>query len=143
MENMYPTILLVHTVFGLALIIYLLFPVVIAWLRGATTNTQVSTLNVLQNINRVGQFLLIIQFFSGGMMMTHAKYSTMWMAVITILLVAIGAFTGIMAKPMKNWKLAIETGQDAVTYNKVMILSVLNALAYAVILFMMYHPMYR
>jgi hypothetical protein len=133
----------VHLWFGLAMAIYLLFPLIAVWVRGKSPSEQSSTLSFLQWTNRIGQFVLLIQFLTGGMIMTNAKYTVWWMITITVLLVVIGAFTGMMAKPLKQWIMAAKEGNENVaSASKVIIFASLNALTYAAIIYFMYHPAY-
>jgi hypothetical protein len=134
----------VHLWFGLAMAIYILFPLVAVWLRGKQPAEQTGMLKMLQWINRFGQFILLIQFLSGGMIMTQAKYTVAWMITVTVLLVVIGAFTGMMAKPLKQWLLSSSEGaENAASASKVIIFASLNALTYAATIYFMYHPAYQ
>ena len=139
----------VHLVFGWGMVLYLLYPVITAWLRGVDAQKQVTGITFMIVFNRIGQFLLLLQFLGGGMYMaqlskTGVKYTVFWMAAVVVILIVIGAFSGMMAKPLKQWRAEAENGVvQTIFANKVLIFSLLNALAYAVIMFMMYHPMYK
>ncbi|MFD2876579.1 hypothetical protein ACFTAO_12425 [Paenibacillus rhizoplanae] len=58
-------------------------------------------MSAIGGFNRFAQYGLVIQLLTGGYMMTKGEYSVPWMIIVTVLLLAMFAFGGIMTKPLR------------------------------------------
>ncbi|WP_411829132.1 hypothetical protein [Paenibacillus apiarius] len=61
--------------------------------------------------NRIAQYFLIVQFITGGYLMSKGSYSVLWMVLTTVVFLAIAAFSGIMGKQLKAALQAVKSGQ--------------------------------
>lgn len=114
-------VLFLHLLGAIAVGFYLLMP----FLTGNTENYP-----ALRTMNRVGQYLLIVQFLTGGYLI--AKFDSLsvaWMVVSIVLWLAIIALSGIMGKKMKESKVS-----------SVRTLSTIVSIILIVITLLMYKP---
>jgi len=103
-------ILLLHLFGAIGMGYYLLFPFLVnVRLAGAQAAGYV---NGLRKANRIGQFLLILQLLTGGYMIEVWDYSTLWMSLSVVLLVLIGAFTGMLSGPLKRIEQRLASGDS-------------------------------
>jgi len=98
---MYQVMLFLHIVGALALGFYLVLPFVLGRIGKLSLAAQEGTVSAVISLNRYAQIGLIIQLLTGGYLIGQGTYSVAWMIVIVILYLAIGAFSGIMAKPLR------------------------------------------
>lgn len=98
---MYQVMLFLHIVGALALGFYLVLPFVLGRIGKLSQAAQEGTISAVVSLNRYAQIGLIIQLLTGGYLIGQGNYSVAWMIVIVILFLAIGAFSGIMAKPLR------------------------------------------
>ncbi|MFD2613472.1 hypothetical protein [Paenibacillus gansuensis] len=112
--------LFIHLISAVGLGFYLLLPFV---------SGQANNLPVLRSMNRIGTYLLIVQFLTGGYLVSKYDLSVAWMVVSIVLLLAIFALTGIMGKKMKEGNTS-----------SVQTLSAVNAVLLVVTVYIMSHP---
>ncbi|PLT46984.1 hypothetical protein B8V81_1208 [Paenibacillus pasadenensis] len=94
--------------------------------------------------NRIAQYFLILQFLTGGYLISKADYTVAWMILSIVLFLAIAALGGIQTKPLKGIVSQIQAGQSA-TANiaKVRMFSFILLALYVVILYFMVNPFFE
>ncbi|WP_410769758.1 hypothetical protein [Fontibacillus sp. BL9] len=99
---MFGVMLFLHIVGALSLGFYLILPLVFAKVSKLAPAAQEGTVATVKTLNTYAQIGLVIQLLTGGYLMSQGDYSVPWMIVIVILFLAIGAFSGIMGKPLRQ-----------------------------------------
>jgi hypothetical protein len=99
---MLQVILYLHVVSAILMGAYLAMPFLVGRLASLSGSAQVGFLQVLFSLNRVGQIALVFAFLTGGYMVSKGDYSVLWMALSVVLLLALGAISGIMGKKMRQ-----------------------------------------
>ncbi|NDI36320.1 hypothetical protein [Chengkuizengella sediminis] len=123
-----------HTTVGLLLIAYILLPFLILTLKNG--NEGMAKVSVF--INRVGMYILIIAFLTGGYLISQYEgYSIAWMIVVVLLLLVMFAMTGMISKPLKRVRDGSAIDED---HKKAKMFSFINAIAVLLILVLMYNP---
>ncbi|WP_429314077.1 hypothetical protein [Paenibacillus mucilaginosus] len=91
-------------VLGAALMgFYLALPFLAARVEALPNGSaQHGFLSVLFSLNRAGQLALIIAFISGGYLVGKGGYPTIWWILAIVLLLAIGAVSGILGGKMRK-----------------------------------------
>lgn len=116
---MYPVMIFLHVVSALLLGAYVMFPFLVG--RAATLSgaAQESFVGLIAYINRIGQFSLIVTFLTGGAMVSQVDPmpSMLWMISSIVLLLIVGAITGMIGGRIKkliaNSKAGKSTASDA------------------------------
>ncbi|MFD1176843.1 hypothetical protein ACFQ3W_11105 [Paenibacillus puldeungensis] len=98
---MYQVMLFLHIIGALALGFYLFLPLVLGKVDKLSLAGREGTISAVNSLNKYAQIGLIIQLLTGGYLIGQGDYSVPWMIVITLLYLAIGAFSGIMGKPLR------------------------------------------
>lgn len=98
---MFQVMLFLHIIGALALGFYLVLPFVFGAVGKLSLAAQEGTLSAVKSLNRFAQIGLVIQLLTGGYLIGKGDYSVLWMIVVVVLFLAIGALGGIMAKPLK------------------------------------------
>ncbi len=94
--------------------------------------------------NRIAQYFLILQFLTGGYLISQADYTVLWMVVVIVLFLAIAALGGIQTKPLKRIVSQIQAGQSATAeIGKVRMFSFILLVLYIVTLYLMVNPFYK
>lgn len=110
---MYHWALLLHLLGSMAMGFYLLLPFLLQRMAGRSGPEQAGAAGLLYAANRIGQFLLIAQFLTGGYLLGPGNYSALWIILGIVILVALGAFTGMMGKEMKRLRERLVAGGSA------------------------------
>lgn len=121
----------VHVLSALALIFYILLP----FLAGGAVNKQTAV--SLYRANRVGQYVLIIAFLSGGYMISKATYSTHWIITAIVLILVMFAMTGMASKPFKQMIAGDSTGK---ALRKLRTFTLIAGGSYVLLLVLMFGP---
>lgn len=140
---MYPVMIFLHVVSALLLGAYVMFPFLVG--RAATLSgaAQESFVGVIASINRIGQFSLIVTFLTGGAMVSQVDPmpSVLWMISSIVLLLIVGAITGMIGGRIKkliaNSKAGKSTASDA---SKIKTFSWIAAVAVIVAVLIMTNP---
>ncbi|WP_410511974.1 hypothetical protein PaeBR_18295 [Paenibacillus sp. BR2-3] len=92
-----------HMIGTLAVGFYLVLPFIIGSAQKLSIPAREGTLSAVGGLNRFAQYGLVIQFLTGGYMMTQGDdgYSVAWMVIVVVLLLAMFALGGIMSKPLR------------------------------------------
>ncbi|WP_199615703.1 hypothetical protein [Paenibacillus alkalitolerans] len=135
-------VLFLHVLGSLAVGFYLLLPFVAARMGTLEPAAQVGYAKGLHNLNRVGQWLLIVQFLTGGYLISQYDLSVLWMVVVIVLFVALGAMTGMLGGPLKRVIASGGEGKQAAQRDasRVVMFSGIAAVLVFVLLLLMYYP---
>lgn len=128
---MHQAMYVVHVICALALIFYILLP----FLAGGAVNR--STAAALHRGNRIGQYVLILAFLSGGYMVSKAEYSVWWMVLAIVLVLVMFAMTGMSSKPFKK---LIAGDSTAAAVRKLRTFTLINGVSYVLLMAMMLGP---
>ncbi len=140
---MYPVMIFLHVLSALLLGAYVMFPFLVG--RAATLSgaAQESFVGMITTINRIGQFSLIVTFLTGGAMVSQVDPmpSVLWMISSIVLLLIVGAITGMIGGRLKkliaNSKAGKSTASDAA---KIKTFSWIAAVAVIVAVLIMTNP---
>ena len=133
-----------HAVGAVGTGFYVLLPFLVGRMTKLAGEGQAGLADGLVLANRFAQYFLILQLLTGGYMMTFADYSVLWMALTTVLFLAIAALGGIIAKPLKAIAASIRAGQSATSsINKARTLSFIILVLYIAIIILMQYPDHR
>lgn len=91
----------VHILGALSVGFYLLLPFIVSKMSSLSLPAQEGSATSIRNFNLFAQIGLLIQFITGGYLMTQGEYSVAWMTVVVVLIVALFAISGMMSKPLK------------------------------------------
>ena len=103
---------LLHMIGTLALGFYLVLPFILGRAEKLSPAAKEGTLSAIGGFNRFAQYGLVIQFLTGGYMMTKGDYSVAWMIVVVVLLLAMFALGGIMGKPLRLASAGMRENRD-------------------------------
>ncbi|MHA0857459.1 hypothetical protein [Paenibacillus sp. CMAA1364] len=92
----------VHILGALSVGFYLLLPFIVNKMSTLSLPAQEGTAVAIRTFNIFAQVGLLIQFITGGYLMTKGDYSVAWMVVTVLLIVALFAVSGMMTKPLKS-----------------------------------------
>lgn len=107
-------LLTIHLLGAVGMGFYLLMPFIGGKLGGVALAQQVGIVRIFYNANKIAQYLVLAQFLTGGYLMSLYKdLSHTWMAVTVVLLIAIGAISGIMGVNLKRMIQALEAGNSS------------------------------
>ena len=95
-------VLFLHALGALTVGFYLLLPFVVGRLANLNPQSQLGFARVLFGLNRIGQWLLVAQFLTGGYLISQYDKSVPWMIVVIVLFIGIGAMSGMIAGPLKR-----------------------------------------
>ncbi len=98
---MYQVMIFLHIIGALALGFYLFLPFVFGRIGKLSLAAREGTVSAVSSLNRYAQIGLVVQLLTGGYLIGKGEYSVPWMIVIVVLFLAIGAFSGIMGKPLR------------------------------------------
>ncbi|WP_018754129.1 hypothetical protein [Paenibacillus sanguinis] len=98
---MYQVMIFLHIIGALALGFYLFLPFVFGRIGKLPLAAREGTVSAVSSLNRYAQMGLVVQLLTGGYLIGKGDYSVPWMIVIVVLFLAIGAFSGIMGKPLR------------------------------------------
>lgn len=125
----YQTMYIIHVLSALALLYYVILP----FLVGGATNR--ATAVALNRGNRVGQYILVLAFLSGGYMVSKSGHSPVWMIIAVVLVLVMFATTGMASKPFKQ--LVAGTGV-AESVRKLRIFTIIAGASYVLLMLMMF-----
>ena len=130
--------MLVHILGAVFMGFYAIAPILAKRLKTSSPSVQEGIISSMAVANRIGQIMLIVQLLTGGYLMSQGEYSVLWMVLVTVIFVAIGAFSGIMGSALKKSLLAAKGNKtDHAALNKVSMFSILSFVFYIVIIVLM------
>ncbi|MFC0214125.1 hypothetical protein ACFFK0_16985 [Paenibacillus chartarius] len=128
-----------HVVGGVLMGFYFLLPFLIAASSKLSGASLAGYMSVMRTMNRVGQFGLIFELLTGGYLIPKYTYNIWWLIASLVLLVAMGAVTGIMGVRMKKLIDAATSGGSVdANRNSAAVLSWISAVFLLAIIFLMY-----
>ena len=130
----------VHILGAAAVGFYILLPFIVAKITSLSLPAQEGSAVAIRSFNIFAQVGLLIQFITGGYLMTQGNYSVPWMIVITVLIVALFAVSGMMSRPLKAAIAGIKEKADISAHiGKMRVQSaILAVLMVAMLFFMVY-----
>lgn len=129
----------IHLLGAIAMGFYLLLPFVIGKLASLSGDARKGFLSGTHLMNRIAQFVLIVQLLTGGYMMSKGSYSVAWMVATVVLLILIGAFSGMLGGPIKRIMNA-SVDANSSDIGKIRMFSLLVAISYLLIIIIMFNP---
>ncbi|WP_127582832.1 hypothetical protein [Paenibacillus koleovorans] len=129
---MYDTFKWIHVISAIALLFYVIVP----FLSGSAATP--TTAAGLHRLNRIGQYILILAFLTGGYMVSRAGLSGTWMAAAIVLILVMFAMAGMMGGPLKRLKSGSSGTSDHV--RKLRTFSLVCAIAFIMLIVLMYNP---
>jgi|SRR5690606_16462585 hypothetical protein len=111
MFDVYQWMYVVHVLGAVALGYYFMLPFLLLRTRSLTGEPLAAFVGNVHFVGRIMQALLLVQLLTGGYMM-GGSYTTFWMTAVLVLLVAIGALSGIMGGRLKKAAQALKSGGD-------------------------------
>lgn len=111
MFGLYQWMYVVHVLGAVALGYYFILPFLLMRTRSLAGESLAAFTGDVHYVGRIMQFLLLVQLITGGYMM-GGDYTMFWMVAVLVLLIAIGALTGIMGVRLKKAVQALKSGSD-------------------------------
>lgn len=137
-------ILFLHVIGAVGMGFYLLLPFMTVKVSGLQATAQEGYAKVLHGGNRIAQILLIVQFLTGGYLISQADYQVVWMIIVIVLFLLIGALTGILGKRIKMFSSEAKAGGNSSTsLAKIKTFSTIIAISLLITLYLMVYPMYQ
>lgn len=132
-------ILFLHLLGAIVMGYYLLMPFFVGKLAALSGETRKGFVSAVRMFNRIAQFVLIVQLLTGGYLLSGGNYSTVWWVVSVVIVILIGAFSGMMGGPLKRI-LRASVDVNASDVGRIRIYSILVALLYLFIVIIMAYP---
>lgn len=130
--------LLLHILGAITMGFYFLLPFLIGRSRKLSGAAQAGYVTALRTANRVGQFGLLFELITGGYLISKYPYTTLWLILALLFLVALGAVTGMLGVRMKKLIEAAESGGNAKPQlESSVVLSTISAVFLLVIVYLM------
>jgi hypothetical protein len=103
-----------HMIGTLAVGFYLVLPFIIGGVQKLSGPAREGSLSAVGGLNRFAQYGLVLQFLTGGYMLTSGDdgYSVAWIVIVILLLLAMFAIGGIMSKPLRLAATGIRENRD-------------------------------
>lgn len=111
MFGVYQWMYVVHVIAAVALCYYFVLPFLLMRTRSLAGQALADFAGNVHAVGRVMQALLLVQLITGGYMM-GGHYTTFWMTAVLVLLIAIGALSGIMGGRLKKAVRTLKDGGD-------------------------------
>ncbi|MDD9265904.1 hypothetical protein ACFPES_02545 [Paenibacillus sp. GCM10023248] len=138
---MYQVMIFLHVISALLLGAYVVFPFIAGRAASLSGAALEGFMGLLSSLNRVGQFSLIVTFITGGAMVSKVEVSVLWMIIAVVLLLIVGAVTGMIGGRIKklvaNSKAGANTATDAA---KIKTFSWIAAVAVIIAILIMTNP---
>ena len=120
---------------------YLVLPFLAARLKHLSTPAQEGLADGLVRAGRYAQYALIVLLLTGGYRMTLDDYATSWKIAVIVLLVLIGAASGIIQKPLRQVAEAARKQENASdSIDRVQKLGYVTLVLFAAMLWIMASP---
>jgi uncharacterized membrane protein len=128
---MYQVMYYIHVITAIGLLFYLLLP----FLAGRAAHPGGAS--PLLTLNRIGQYVLILAFLTGGYMVGKAGFSVPWMILAVVLVLVMLAMAGMMQKQLKLLK---NGGAASEPLRKLRTFSTVAAVSYVLLIVIMTNP---
>ncbi|MDU0205208.1 hypothetical protein ACYEXS_17705 [Paenibacillus sp. MAH-36] len=138
---MYQVMIFLHVLSALLLGVYVVFPFIVGRAASLTGAALEGFMGLLSTLNRIGQFSLIVTFITGGAMVSKVNASVLWMVLAVVLLLIVGAVTGMIGGRMKKLVANANAGNSTATdAAKIKTFSWIAAVAVVVAILFMTNP---
>ncbi|MCY9663038.1 hypothetical protein P5G65_28670 [Paenibacillus chondroitinus] len=138
---MYQVMIFLHVLSALLLGVYVVFPFIVGRAATLTGAALEGFMGLLSTLNRVGQFSLIVTFITGGAMVSKVEVSVLWMVLAVVLLLIVGAVTGMIGGRIKKLAANAKAGNNTATdAAKIKTFSWIAAVAVVVAILFMTNP---
>ena len=138
---MYNVMIFLHVVSALLLGAYVVFPFLVGRAASLSGAAQESFVGLLRSFNRVGQFALIVAFITGGALISNVKPSVAWMITAVVLLLIVGALSGMIGARTKKLIASAKAGANtAADVGKIQAFSWIAAIVVVVAVLIMTNP---
>lgn len=135
--------LFLHVVGTAVLGYYLILPLLVMRTKRFEGESLEAYIENLYKSSMVMQYALILQLLTGGYLMIAGDYAVMWIILVLVFFLLIGALSGIMNKNMKSALGLISAGEQAEhPLGTARSISVLVSLSMLVILYIMMYPIH-
>lgn len=136
---MWQALMLVHILGAVFMGFYGIAPFLAGRLKASSPAVQEGVISNMSFANRIGQVMLIVQFLTGGYMLSQGnEYSVLWMVLSIVVFLAIGAFSGMMGSALKKSLLSAKGDKShAGALDKVKTFSTMAFVSYMVIIVLM------
>lgn len=91
----------VHILGAASVGFYILLPFIVGKIPSLSLPAQEGSAVAIRSFNIFAQIGLLVQFITGGYLMSLGNYSVPWMIIVTVLIVGLFAVSGMMSKPLK------------------------------------------
>jgi hypothetical protein len=99
----YSVVYFIHVLGALMVGFYLIMPIVTLTMRGLTAPVQLGFARGMRKLNTIAQWLLIVQFLTGGYLIGLVKgFSVPWMVSVVVVFVLLGAASGMLGVSFKR-----------------------------------------
>lgn len=141
---MVEVITFLHVLGAIAAGYYILFPFLMLRIGKLSTAAQEGYVNALWVANRIGQYIFIAQFITGGYLISKAKYEVIWIVLVIVIFIVLAALAGMMGKPMKRMIANIKTGKEiSALVQRATLFSFIISIGFLILVIMMSFPAYR
>jgi ACR3 family arsenite efflux pump ArsB len=134
-------VLFLHVLGALSVGFYLLLPFAAARLGKLPAQEQPGSAKLLYTLNRYGQWLLVVQFLTGGYLISKFPLSVAWMVVTIVIFIILGASAGMIGAPLRRMSNAggAASGKDL---SKLNMFSAIAFITMLLVLILMYLPQF-
>jgi len=129
---------LVHLLGAIVMGYYLLLPFMAGKLAALAGEARKGFASSVRAFNTFAQIVLLVQLLTGGYLMSLGDYSTLWMVATVVLILLIGAFSGMLGKPLKRVLQAADA--DGSDVKRIRLFSALTAVSFLLIVIIMFEP---
>ncbi|GGG20828.1 hypothetical protein [Paenibacillus abyssi] len=137
-------LLFLHVIGAIGMGFYLVLPFLLGRASRLAGSGQEGLAEGLINGNRIAQYFLILQFLTGGYLISQNDYTVVWIVLVILLFLAIAALAGIMTKPLKRIVASIQAGQSATSHiKKAQTMSFIILLLFLITIYLMKYPFYQ
>lgn len=134
-------IVFLHLLGAIAAGYYLLFPFLMLRTGKLSATAQEGYVSGLHVSNRVGQYIFIVQFITGGYLISKGAYSLAWIIIVIAVFVLLAALAGMMGKPLKRIIENIKTGKETgPMVRKAILYSIIISISYLILIILMKYP---
>jgi hypothetical protein len=128
----------IHLLGAISMGYYLLLPFMAGKLAALAGDTRKGFASSVRAFNTFAQIVLLVQLLTGGYLMSLGDYSVAWMVATVVLILLIGAFSGMLGKPLKR---VLQSGADAgADVKRIRLFSALTAVSFLLIIIIMFDP---
>jgi len=129
---------LLHLLGAIIMGYYLLLPFMAGKLAALAGESRKGFATSVRAFNTFAQIVLVVQLLTGGYLMSLGDYSVPWMVATIVLVLLIGAFSGMLGKPLKRvLQSADSNGSDV---KRIRLFSALTAVSFLLIVIIMFEP---